>query len=98
MAMRRVVATVALVGLAPGDPVWADDTDPQVARWLRGGQLRALDGDPQPEVEDLTDAVVVVNSQLGDEGGEQRSSASLAPPEPQVEVEPAPRRPRSPKK
>lgn len=49
MALRQVVATVTLVGLGPGDPVWADDEDAQIARWLRGGQLRYVD--PQPEVE-----------------------------------------------
>jgi hypothetical protein len=51
MALRRVVATVTLVGLGPGSPVWADDADPQVARWLRGGQLRPIDDEAQPEVE-----------------------------------------------
>jgi hypothetical protein len=39
--MRLVVATVHLVGLGPNDaPTWADEKDPQIARWLRGGQLR----------------------------------------------------------
>jgi hypothetical protein len=64
MAHRRVVATVTLVGLGPGDPVWVDDADPQIARWLRGGQLRALDPEPQPEVEAFTDAVVEVDPQV----------------------------------
>lgn len=60
---RRVVATVTLVGLGPGDPVWVDDADPQIARWLRGGQLRALDPEPQAEVETMTDAVIQTNPQ-----------------------------------
>lgn len=59
MTLRRVVATVTLVGLGPGSPVWADDADPQIARWLRGGQLRPLDDEPQPEVETLTDGAIV---------------------------------------
>lgn len=86
MTLRRVVATVTLVGLGPGQPVWADDQDPQVARWLRGGQLRALDDEPRPEHELLADAIVEVNAQLG-ERGELRSEVSLAPPE-----QPKPRR------
>jgi hypothetical protein len=38
----RVRATVTLVGLAPGEPVWVNPKDAQIARWLRGGQLIAL--------------------------------------------------------
>ena len=39
--MRLVVATVHLIGLGPGHPpVWADENDPQIKRWLNGGQLR----------------------------------------------------------
>lgn len=39
--MRLVKSTVHLVGLAPSmPPVWVSDDDEQIARWLRGGQLR----------------------------------------------------------
>lgn len=57
MAVRRVVATVTLVGLGPGVPVLVDDADPQVARWLRGGQLR-YDDEAQLEVEVESDPQV----------------------------------------
>lgn len=84
--MRQVVATVTLVGLGPGVPVWADDADPQVARWLRGGQLRAIDPDPRPEVEDSAD------------GGQTLDQAQAADPQPEVEPVPVtPRRPRAKK-
>lgn len=58
--MRRgeVVATVHLAGLGPGEPVWADLDDPQVARWIRGGMLRVLQAEPLPEDEGLVNGVI----------------------------------------
>lgn len=84
MALRRVVATVTLVGLGPGSPVWVDDADPQISRWIRGGQLRVLDPEPQSEIEALTHAAIEMPA-TGE--SELRSSTSLAPP-----GDPAPRR------
>lgn len=82
MTLCRVVATVTLVGLGPGAPVWADDADPQIARWLRGGQLRRVEPEAQSEVETLADAIITLDQA-------QASGAA----EPQVPVEPAkPRR------
>lgn len=45
-ALVQARATVHLVGLGPDDPVWVDPDDPQVARWLRGGQLVRIDDAP----------------------------------------------------
>jgi len=45
-----VRATVTLVGLGPNDPVWVNPEDPQVARWLRGGQLIRLDPETGADV------------------------------------------------
>lgn len=52
----RAEATVHLVGLGPHDPVWVDPDDPQIARWLRGGQLIRLDGVAPASPEGDTDA------------------------------------------
>lgn len=57
MALVRAVATVHLVGLGPGNPVWVDEDDAQIARWLRGGQLKRIDSQAEPEAP--TDAVVI---------------------------------------
>lgn len=52
--MRRMaVATVHLAGLGPNVPALVDPSDPQIARWIRGGMLRYVDDDPQVEVETL---------------------------------------------
>lgn len=42
----RATATVTLVGLGAGQTAWVDPEDPQIARWLRGGQLLAEDDKP----------------------------------------------------
>lgn len=86
MSIRRAVATVTLVGLGPGMPVWVNTDDPQIDRWIRGGQLRFVDGEPQAEVEPLTDAAIetLVSG--------QPESQPAVETEPQPEVEAKPRR------
>lgn len=80
MATRRAVATVTLVGLAPGEPVWVNTDDPQIDRWLRGGQLRLVDDKPKAKVK-APPAAAQAEPQAEVEG------------EPQPEVEtPKPRR------
>lgn len=94
MTLCRVVATVTLVGLGPGAPVWADDADPQIARWLRGGQLRRVEPEAQSEVETLADAIITLNqAQAALPGGEPAVSV-----EPQPAVEPAKPRRTAPRK
>jgi hypothetical protein len=73
--MRLVVATVHLVGLGPRDgAVWADEKDAQVARWLRGGQLRDVtpkDAEAPPTPGAFLDAPV---------SRETRPSPAASPP------------------
>lgn len=81
--MRRMaVATVHLAGLGPNVPALVDPSDPQIARWIRGGMLRYVDDDPQVEVETIETVADAVSPPV---------------PEPQVDVEaqqpkPKPRR------
>lgn len=47
MKLIEVRATVHLHGIAPGETAAVDPKDPQIARWLRGGQLVELVGKPK---------------------------------------------------
>jgi hypothetical protein len=38
--------TVHLLGVRPGEEVWVNPKDPQIARWLRGSQLMRVERKP----------------------------------------------------